>query len=90
MPYGLGVLRTCAAVITHAFIFRKSCLTSGYESLAKTWRSAVLPHCVSPTTTILHRSNPLLSMVPGVSLSGSVWLPTCHLVPNKLSVDEQL
>lgn len=41
-------------------------LTSGYESLAKTWRRAVLPHCVSPTTTILQRSNPLLSIVARV------------------------
>ena len=41
-------------------------LTSGYESLAKTWRRAVFPHWASPTTTILQRSNPLLSIAPRV------------------------
>lgn len=81
-PCGSGGLRAlCAAVITHVFVSIecKQPLTSGYESLAKTWRRAVLPHCVSPTTTILQRSNPLLSIAPRVSLSGSV--STCHLAP---------
>lgn len=36
--------------------------TSGKQSLAKTCRSAVFPHCESPTTTILQRL-PRLSIV---------------------------
>ena len=61
-------------------------LTSGYESLAKTWRRAVFPHCVSPTTTILQRCNPLLSMVPRVSLSSS--LSSGHWAPRGSKVEE--
>lgn len=59
----LGHLTYYFSFLYSVFLYWRKRLTSGYESLAKTWRRAVLPHCVSPTTTILQRSNPLLSIV---------------------------
>lgn len=38
-------------------------LTSGKQSLANTWSSAVFPHWLSPTTTILHFTLWLASML---------------------------
>lgn len=53
-------MKTCYK--TKAYIVKRSCahpldfthLTSGKQSLAKTWSRAVFPHWLSPTTTILH------------------------------------
>ena len=46
-------------------------LTSGKQSLAKMWSSAVFPHWLSPTTTILHFTFWLGSMI---DLLDNFWL----------------
>lgn len=40
--------------VTSSVIGAVRALTSGKQSLANTWRRAVFPHWLSPTTTILH------------------------------------